>query len=73
MNSSYATLVAVVAAAVALLLVVVLLARRRGRDSTPSEPLDRAALQAEQQARGAARDGGHGYGADRTYGGGGPF
>lgn len=73
MSGSYAVLAAVVAVAVLILLAVVVLARRAGRARRSGGPVDRAELQARQQALGQARRPEHGYGADRTYGGGGPF
>jgi hypothetical protein len=73
MSSSLVVLVTVVVVAVALLAVVVGLARRAGRARPPGERVDRAELQAQQQALGQARRPEHGYGADRTYGGGGFF
>ncbi len=72
MSGSYAVLATNVAVAVVALLVVVVLARRVGRTRRSSGPVDRAELQARQRALGQARRPEHGYGADRTYGGGGP-
>jgi flagellar biosynthesis/type III secretory pathway M-ring protein FliF/YscJ len=68
MSGSLVVLVVVVAAALALLAVVVAVARRRG---APAGPVDRAELQARQRATGQAHRPEHGYGADRTFGGGG--
>lgn len=73
MSSSVAVLAAVVAVAVLTLLVVVVLARRDRPARHEDAALDRAELQARQQALRQARRPEHGYGADRTYGGGGPF
>ncbi|MEH3068579.1 MAG: hypothetical protein PGN15_11230 [Aeromicrobium erythreum] len=74
MSSSLVVLVTVVVVAVALLAVVVGLARRAARASRrgPTEPVDRAELQARQRSVGGAGRPEHGYGADRTFGGGGP-
>ncbi|MCX6408260.1 MAG: hypothetical protein NTV28_15205 [Propionibacteriales bacterium] len=72
MSSSLVVLVAVVAVAI-LLAAVIVRARRAVRTSRrePTEPIDRAELQARQRSVGGAGRTEHGYGVDRTYGGGG--
>ena len=64
-------LLAVVIATALLAVGLVLLRRNRGADGAAE--VDRAELQARQAALRQARRPEHGYGADRTYGGGGPF
>ena len=67
--------VIVVAVVLGLAAVVAVVRVARGRRGGPydTDAVDRAELQARQRAVQQARRPEHGYGADRTYGGGGPF
>lgn len=67
------TLLILLAAVITVPIAVVLVRSRRGRGPSGDANIDRAELQARQAALRQARRPEHGYGADRTYGGGGPF